>query len=90
MAGPNIQKLNSSNYQNWSSNFKYFLLEKNLSSIIEKSKKAPVLDKDVTNASEVEAYKIRSNQALLFIYLNVEPELKRLMVTMIPFPLGKG
>lgn len=35
MAGPNIQKLNSTNYQNWPSDIKYILLEKNLWGIIE-------------------------------------------------------
>lgn len=79
MAGPVITKLNSSNFHNWSSDLKYILLEKNLWNIVNKSEIAPQKDEKGLNLKETEAYKVRANQALSIIYLNVENEFKRLI-----------
>lgn len=93
MAGPNIQKLNSTNYQNWSSDIKYILSrEKPLGHFWIEVKKAPIKDPGGTNAAEMEAYQVRADQVLSILYLNVELEFDWrdwLKVIMILFLLGK-
>lgn len=79
MAGPVIPKLNSSNYHNWASDLKYILLEKNLWNIVNKSETESQKDEKGSNLKEIEAFKVRANQALSIIYLNIENKFKRII-----------
>lgn len=73
-----IDKLSSRNYSTWSCDLKYLLLEKGLWEIIEEKQKVPEISTTVT-AEDVEKFKSCANKVLSLVYLNIEPEFKRLI-----------
>lgn len=72
-----IQKLNASNYANWQCDIKYLLMEKNVYDIVIEAEKCPagsaVTEKDIKD------FKIRSKLALSLIYLNIEPDYRKII-----------
>lgn len=78
MTSNTIQKLNVSNYAVWSSDVKYLMLDKGVWDIIDKKLEIPKLSTTVTQAN-IDAFMVRRNQALSLIYLNIEPEFKRIV-----------
>lgn len=78
MATNTIDKLSFRNYSTWSCDLKYLLLEKGLWEIIEKKQKSLEISTMVT-ADDVEKFKSRANKVLSLVYLNIEPEFKRLV-----------
>lgn len=65
-----IEKLNANNYFNWASDIKYLLIEKGVWDIVNETL---VETKDAVN------FKSQSNLALSLIYLNIDPEYRKLI-----------
>lgn len=70
-----ITKLNFHNYGNCSANIKYLLLDKNAWNIVTGVEKAP----DTADAAATKDYQSRIRAVRSVIYLNVEPEFRRII-----------
>lgn len=73
-----IDKLSSRNYATWCCDKKYLLMDKGLWEIISLKQKVPEPSTSVT-AKIINQFTSRANKALSLIYLNIEPEFKRLI-----------
>ena len=76
-----IESLNAYNYGNWSADIKYLLLEKNAWGIVNGTEKVIELDPENPESSrkEVKDFEARSRNASAIIYLNSEPQYRRII-----------
>lgn len=75
-----IEKLNAQNYVNWAADVKHLLLEKNAWDIVDDREKLPVIkDGSGVTQKDVADFHARSRSARAIIYLNIEPEYRKII-----------